>query len=274
MSNSKIVGTWQGKRHDYEDQEKSTIKFLVEELKKLNRTCNVVGIKQSFEDEGALLSDVLTMRRITELSNLLMYVKIGGCEAVTDINNCVGMGIDYIIPPMIETLYAFKKFASAVKNIKGTKYYFLCETQTAYNNLEHILNSKEASILEGIIVGRSDFTKSHGLDKSEVNSELISSKVEKIFEMSKSKGLKTTMGGNISIESSEFIKKLFSKNLLDKIETRNMVVELAEGNVRNLEKTIKDVISYEIEWLTFKAINYSSIGDSYLERANLLQDRI
>jgi len=271
---SKIVGNWTGKRYDYEDQEKNTFKFLVSKLTDLHNNINVVGIKQSFEDEGALLSDVLTMRRITELCGLSMYVKIGGCEAITDINNCVSMGIDYIIPPMIETKYAFQKFASAIKNINDTKYYFLCETETSYDNLDSILNSKEASILEGVIVGRSDFTKSYGLDKKEVNSKFILEKVEEIFIKSKSKGLKTTMGGNISKDSCKVIEDLFSKKLLDKIETRNMVVSLNDKNVKNLENTIKQVILYEIEWLKFKSLNYTSIGAAYLDRANILNDRI
>lgn len=274
MSSNKIVGNWNGKRYNYEDQEKNTFKFLVSELKKLNKNFGVVGIKQSFEDEGAILSDVLTMRRITELCDLSMYVKIGGCEAITDINNCVSMGIDYIIPPMIETPYAFKKFASAIKNINDTKYYFLCETKTAYENLDSILNCEESSILEGVIVGRSDFTKSYGLDKTETDSKFILDKVEEIYKKCKSKNFKTTMGGNISKDSCDFIKKLFDKNLLDKIETRNMVVKLNKKNIKKLENTIREVILYEIEWLKFKSLNYSSIGSAYLDRANILKSRI
>ncbi len=274
MTDGKIIGSWQGKRYDYEDQEKSTFKFLVNRLSDLHNNFGVVGIKQSFEDEGAVLADVLTMRRITELCNLKMYVKIGGCEAITDINNCASMGIDYIIPPMIETSYAFQKFVGAVKNIKDTKFYFLCETQTAYSNLEKILDTPEASILEGIIVGRSDFTKSYGKDKKEVNSAFISEKVEAIFSSAKSKNLMTTMGGNISVESCDFIKKLYTNNLLDKIETRNMVVKLEKDNVENLQQMIKEVISYEIDWLNFKAMNYNSIGESYLSRSKVLKERI
>jgi hypothetical protein len=88
------------------------------------------------------------------------------------------------------------------------------------------------------------------------------------------KNLKTTMGGNISKESCEFIKELFDKKLLDKIETRNMVVSLNKKNIKILENTIKEVILYEIEWLKFKSLNYSSIGSAYLDRANILKSRI
>ena len=271
--NNKITGKWHGKRYNYEDNEHSTVKELSNSLKALSKNYNVVGIKQSFEDEGAILSDVVTMRRITELSDLKMYVKIGGCEAITDINNCVSNSIDAIIAPMVETEYAFKKFISAVKNIKKTDFHFLCETITAYDNINEILATKEASHLSGVIVGRSDFTKSHGLDKSHVDSEQICKKVKEIFEKSKKMGLVTTMGGNISVNSKEFIKDLYSSNLLDKIETRNIVVELNDDNVLNLEETISAILEYEILWLNFKAQNYESISRSYKERIETLKDR-
>ena len=270
---SKITGKWHGKRYDYEDNEKSTVKALSDSLINLNKNYNVVGIKQSFEDEGAILSDVITMRRITELSGLKMYVKIGGCEAITDINNCVSNSIDAIIAPMVETEYAFQKFISAVKNIKNTDFHFLCETATAYDNIDAILNTSEANHLSGVIVGRSDFTKSHGLDKSHVDSEIICKKVKEVFEKSKKMGLVTTMGGNISVSSKEFIKGLYNDNLLDKIETRNVVVELNDDNVLNLEKTISEILEYEIGWLNFKAQNYESISRSYKERIETLKNR-
>ena len=272
--NSKITGKWHGKRYDYEDNEKSTVKALSGSLIRLNKDCNVIGIKQSFEDEGAILSDVITMRRITELSGLKMYVKIGGCEAITDINNCVSNSIDAIIAPMVETEYAFKKFVTAVRNIKKTDFYFLCETKTAYDNIDSILSTDEAKSLTGVILGRSDFTKSYNLDKSHVDSDIIGEKVRDVFKKSKKMNLITTMGGNISVNSKDLIQSLYSERLLDKIETRNVVVELNDDNVNNLEKTISTILEYEIEWLKFKAENYHSISKSYLERIETLQSRI
>jgi hypothetical protein len=70
-------------------REKKDFYYLGESLSELKRSCGVIGIKQSFEDEAAMLDDVISMRRITELNDALLYVKIGGCEALTDINNCV-----------------------------------------------------------------------------------------------------------------------------------------------------------------------------------------
>ena len=82
------------------------------------------------------------------------------------------------------------------------------------------------------------------------------------------------MGGNISTKSSSFIQNLFYDNLLDKIETRNVVIKLNDDNVKELEETIKAVLNFEIQWLKYKAENYNSIGNAYLERAEILQKRI
>jgi hypothetical protein len=58
-------------------------------LKKLKKI-GVVGIKQSFEDEGASFKDIETMRFITNAAKIHLNVKIGGCEAKNDIFFCIG----------------------------------------------------------------------------------------------------------------------------------------------------------------------------------------
>ena len=49
------------------------MKQIVEQLKNLAKL-GVIGIKQSTEDEGALHTDILTMRRITETCGLKLSV--------------------------------------------------------------------------------------------------------------------------------------------------------------------------------------------------------
>lgn len=273
MSKSEILGAWEGKRYDYLDNQKSAFTYLQQELSKL-RSAGITGIKQSFEDEGVILSDVITMRRITEAIDTGVYVKIGGCEAITDINNCLSMGINSIIAPMVETKFALSKFLNAVKNVKETEFYFVCETKTTLSNLKEMLDSDENSILSGIVVGRSDLTKSFDLPKKDVDSEFICDKAEEAFKLAKAAGLKTTMGGNISVNSVDFIKRMYSEGLLDKIETRNVVITLSEDNINNLTDSITKALLFEIDWLDFKASSYISIGNAFLERTGVLKKRI
>lgn len=268
----KILNTWEGKRYDVVDEERSTILKMVSMLDTLTKY-GIIGIKQSFEDEGVILNDVYTMRRITLLANLDMFVKIGGAEAITDINNCANIGIDNVIAPMIETKFALRKFIDASKNIEQLNKYFVCETKTAYENIEDILNSEYSKYLIGVVVGRSDFTKSFDMDKSEVDSEFINEKVRNIMISCKKRNLLTTLGGNISIKSSNFIKLLHKDNLLNRIETRNVVIKLTDENIENMDSVISEALKFEMNWMYFKSDNYLSIGKSYQERADIIKRR-
>ena len=68
------------------------------------------GIKVSFEDEGALHNEIITMRNLTANVGLELSVKIGGCEAKRDIIDCIDLNCDTIVAPMIESEFALKKF--------------------------------------------------------------------------------------------------------------------------------------------------------------------
>jgi 4-hydroxy-2-oxoheptanedioate aldolase len=225
---------------------------LITNLELLSSNHGVIGLKQSFEDEGIFLDDLLTVRRITDICNLKLFVKIGGCEAKTDINNCIKYGVNGIIAPMVESSFALSKFTDITSLYSGKiQSYIVIETKTAYENLDEILeygNNK----LNGIIVGRSDFSKSYLLNKSEVNSNFVFDKIKKILVKSKNYNYQTTLGGNISTQSGEFIKKMYFDNLLDKIETRNVVIKLSDDNIHTLEKTIQLALEYEIELLKYK----------------------
>ena len=82
------------------------------------------------------------------------------------------------------------------------------------------------------------------------------------------------MGGSISVDSVDFVRKLYKQNLLDKIETRNVVFELDDNNINNLSEAIKNAITFESLWLRSKSSYYMNIGNSYLNRASLLDERV
>lgn len=252
---------------------------LIYDLKVLKHEYGVIGVKQSFEDEGVILDDVITMRRITELCDLKLFIKIGGCEANSDIQTCENLGVDAIIAPMIETEFAMQKYMEATQDSK-MDLYFVCETKTAGQNIDKILeaarqdHSGKGNPLSGVVIGRSDYCKSLGLSKSEVNSNSVAHKIECIAREVKRKGLKLTMGGNISVESLPLIEHLYNERLLHKIETRNIVIDLNNPLFHNyLKSSIQKALEFEIKWLKYKAQNYLKNGNSYLDRANLLETR-
>ena len=233
----------------------------------------IIGMKQSFEDEGVLLNDVVAFKRVTEVCGLQSFVKIGGCEAKSDLFNCVRMGIDGVIAPMVETPFALSKFIDMMDEYKErADSYIVIESQTSYKNIDEILNEGQGK-LKGIIVGRSDFSKSYKLNKSEVDSDFIYNKVEDILVKAKKNNYITIMGGNISTRSTQFIKDMYQKNLLDRIETRNVVIEINEQNLKIIDKVIQKALDFEIEWLQYKLSISSKLSSEYSERIGLLKNR-
>lgn len=249
------------------------MKQLINELAVISKL-GVVGVKQSFEDEGVKHTDVLTMRRITELCNLKLSVKIGGCEAKTDIGYCADIGVNAIVAPMVESKFAFQKFIESVIDFKNIKFYINIESKTAYNNLASILESPSSKLLSGIVVGRSDLVKSYGYGKDKVDTEFINNIVEDILTQCRASGIETLMGGNITPCSSFFIKKMYDKKLLQCIETRNIIIKLNKKNSKDIASTIRAALLFESDWLEFKASKYAKIGDEYANRSVVIKNRI
>lgn len=243
---------------------------LIEELKEIANKYGVIGIKQSFEDEGALLEDVISVRRITELCNLMSFVKVGGCEANTDIYNCLRLGVNGIIAPMVESSFAVSKFMDCYD--ERAQYFIVVESKTAYANLEQILQTAHNK-LTGIIVGRSDLSKSYNLNKNEADGDFILSVTKDIFVKAKKYNLLTTLGGNVSVKSSKFIEQMYHLKLLNRVETRNVVIDLNDSNVDNINLAIQEAINFEILLLKNKLQNSSYLSEDYIKRIDLLSSR-
>ena len=266
------------------------MKYLINELIKLNKEFNVIGVKQSTEDEGALHEDIITMRRITESCGLKLSVKIGGCEAKTDIEFCNTLGVNGVVAPMVESEFAMQKFiestdwedlaqklkqnAIAEDYLKDIKYYINIESKSAYKNLSSILNSPSSKLLSGIVIGRSDLVKSYGRDKNQVDDADMNLIVQDILTKCTAYGLNTLMGGNISPNSSTFIKSMYDKKLLQFIETRNIIIELNNKNTKNIPEMIKSALMFESDWLQYKSEYHTKISERYKNRSTQLMNRL
>ena len=103
--------------------------------KNLKNKYSCVGIKTSFEDEGANPSDVIKLRSLTSENGLKLAIKIGGCEAKTDVRTATDMCADSLVGPMIESKYALEKYVQATKHLSVTRGAYL-ETVTALNSID------------------------------------------------------------------------------------------------------------------------------------------
>lgn len=251
--------------HNYMDN----LEKILLELKHLG--CS--GIKVSYEDEGALLNEIITMRYLTALTGLELSIKIGGCEAKRDIVDCIDIGCDTIVAPMIESSFALNKFFNSLnqygyKREKG----FNLETINAYNCLDELSN--DFSNLDFVTFGRVDFVGSLNKDRKFVDTDEMFEMVSNVFKKAKDKGIQCYLGGAISIDSKDFICKLIEEKLLDKFETRYIIFDSHKIDFNKLDELLYLANVFEVEWLKHINSKYSLLANKDIKRIKMIEDRI
>ena len=153
---------------------------LKDQLKKLKEEFGISGIKAEFEAEGSSYDDILRLRNLTSrIADLSLHVKIGGVEAIRDIIDCLEIGVDGIIAPMVESAFGAKKFINSLERFE-VKDVLHCsiniETKNGLSELDDILKTSTDAI-NNITIGRSDLSGSYMDESITPNSSFIAKKV-------------------------------------------------------------------------------------------------
>ncbi len=134
------------------------------------------------------------------------------------------------------------------------------------------MNLKKIKLLKSITVGRVDFTASLGADRKFANSDEMLRYCTDIFKKAKAKGLKTALGGAISLDSLKFVEILVSQDLLNKFETRKLVYR--HSALKNIVKGLSEGIKFELLWLKSKRRYYHRIKEEDEKRILMLEERV
>lgn len=250
---------------------------MIEVLKKLKNEYGVFEIKAEYENEGSRQDELMRLKDVADRVNLPIIMKIGGVEAITDMYNAITLGVGGIIAPMAETKFAVSKFTNSIEtfvsedNRNDIEFAFNVETITAYNNIDDILSLSNLNALQGVTIGRVDFTASMGKDRNFADSDEMLELCTNVFRKCREKNLKCGLGGAISANSADFIKSLVSKNLIDKYETRKIVYN--KDGVSNISKGILAGVEFELLWLKSKRRYYQRIKSEDEKRIEMLEKR-
>ena len=251
---------------------------MIEVLKVLKNEYGVFEIKAEFEAEGSRMEEMMRLKDVATFVGLPIILKIGGVEAVTDIYNALSIGVKGIIAPMVETPFALSKFLGLIKNMmpednaKDIEFAFNLETYTAYQNIDKMFQLPDVSLLSGVTVGRVDLTGSMGLGREAINtSNDVYNVCETFLSKAKNKGLKTGLGGGISVEALPVIARLAEAKLLDKFETRKVVFPAA--SYKYGDAAIFKALEFELLWLKSKRRYYSRIKAEDENRIAMLEKR-
>lgn len=239
----------------------------------------LVGVKTSFEDEGATFNETIRLKEICNQAKTKLTLKIGGPEASRDIQDAEIIGVKGIVGPMIESSFALTKFVNCLKtnlsfsNMQNIQFSINIETFNAYREIDNILSNKNSDSLYGITLGRVDFSASIEKDRSYVNSDELFEITKECFTKAKSKNLSVCVGGAVTIDSFDFLEKLYKLGMLDKFETRYAIFDPSK-TLKDLKKSLNKAQIFEYEWLRCKKDFYFKYYDKDSKRIDMIQERI
>jgi len=251
---------------------------MLELLRRGRGDHGVVAIKAEFEAEGTRADEFLRLLEIAHKADLKVALKIGGCEAVTDLLSSRLYGIDYVIAPMVETPYALSKFIEAKNKTHSaddqasTAFLFNLETGTTLGNLEAMAPLAKGNV-DGIVFGRVDFTLSRGLTRRDVDTRTITDAVLQVAQVARHIDLELVVGGSVSTASLAALREIQAVRL-DRFETRK-VIFAGDAVVRpNIAAGIETAVEFELAWLKNKRNYYATIAQEDAGRIAMIERRL
>lgn len=248
---------------------------MLEILKELRDECGCVAIKAEFEAEGSRTDEMIMLTEVLNRADMPLTVKIGGCEAVRDLDQCKLLGAKNIMAPMIETPFALSKFKGAAKKVYGehldeVSWVINAETKTCHENYDEILEAGKGFV-NMIGIGRVDYSGSLGLTRAEINSDRILESCIDMADRAHDAGMTVAFGGGVSFDAIPFIKAM--KGHADRFETRKVHFELTDDE-KTLEKGILLAMKFETLYLESKCSYYDSMAGEDRERLVMMHERV
>lgn len=251
---------------------------MVQQLQDLRENHNVIGVKAEFEAEGTRLEEAIRLKEVITAAGLGLTMKVGGCEALRDMYEARVIGVDRVVGPMVESPWAFHKYILAVRMAfpaeerDQVQFCINVETVTGVANFPAMLELPESAELDGIVLGRVDMSGSMGLTREDINSESLFDVAKDLFTRAKGAGLECALGGGVSADSLDFMRRL-PEGCLDRYETRKVVFGCPEALCEDAGKGILKAVGFELMWLKNKRDFYGCIFEEDHARIEMLQGR-
>lgn len=180
-----------------------------------------VALKGEFEAEGLSRNQAAAEAAYAASNGLPYLVKIGGCEAKSDMRFLAQIGVRRIVAPMIESAFAMSKYMDMLDVGAFDHIGVTIETIDAVERIEALLDAGKH--LTEVTVGRSDLTASFG--GAGVDSDETVRMVKTVAAAAKRRGLKFTMGGSVSAGTRELLQRDAElRDTIDCVETRKCVI--------------------------------------------------
>ena len=245
-------------------------------LVRLKKYFGLCAIKAEFEAEGASFRDVARLRRLTARHHVLLYLKIGGVEALRDIKDALDLEVDGLVAPMVESPFGLIKFLKAVDSVFGSRKMFKSiniETYNAVRYVDEILNAAKGRV-DNITIGRTDLSNSYFDSKIRPDSKFIFDLIGALSQKVYAAGLSLTVGGSITKASVRMLKE-YKRDWVGNvasIETRKVVLPVEQ--MLSKKNALKEALIFEELYLSSKLDTEKWISQANRDRLKRLKKRI
>lgn len=183
------------------------------------------SLKGELEAEG-LPHDVIAAEVVYAARRGLDYlVKIGGCEAKSDLRFLQCIGVTSVVAPMIESAFAMRKYQDMLPDGAFEHVGVTIETIDAVRRVDAILDAGVK--LTEVTIGRHDLTDSFG--GTGVDSPETLGHVKTVARAARARGLGVTMGGSVNKNTREVLRADAElRELVGAVETRKVVMAVPD----------------------------------------------
>ena len=244
---------------------------LLDLLLKLKNDYYASALKLELETEIISTAEIDLVKSLVDDAKLDLTVKVSGCSAVSDIFLCKALQAKNIFVPMVESPYALNKFYKNIKNIlddNSVNLLFNIETINALNSMDEIFECENLDKFNSVVFGRNDFCSSIGKNADYVDSNEIFDVAKNILKKAESKNLNFVLGGNISMSSFDFMKRLSCRKFKN-FETRKITFN-TKCLETDFQKALLLALEFEFLWLNSKS--FENVVDE--KRKLLIQQRL
>jgi len=241
-------------------------------LEELVKSWGLTALKTGTEVEDMSFEEIGLLRDLSR-DLIPLFVKIGGPEARNDMRELEAIGVDGLIAPMIESVYALRKFIFTLKETLSPFSYrklekgINLETIDGFRQMNGILSAPETKELHQITAARTDLSGSMGVGP---DADQVLEICSTIVTCCREQGLRTSVGGKIN---PGIAGKLIDFIRPDTINTRHMVLDSKASK--------KDPGNFVLNNLLFEADLYQYLGTvpsrrqkAHQERARIIRERL
>lgn len=233
---------------------------LSDALVSLCRDTSLQYLKLGTEEESL---DFLEIEAIIKLQpkGVFSVAKIGGPCARGDIRQAQRLGVQGIVGPMVESVYALQRFVAAVDAYFGPdesiRRGINIETYQAFEVLPELLADPSAKRLSFINIGRSDLA---GSMNASVGDPEVRDVVCSIVEQVRAAGIPVYIGGRVT---SATLQPVLDRVSIDGFHTRFLAFK---GPVENVDSVVVRALETEILLLQYLAALFPHRADEHLSR--------